>query len=127
MTSIEYAQFILKIKKETIQWKMIDETTAYEVSQLFSGTFTYLLYEALWISDFDMDTITRHLEILYDSNNHFGMIYFIFILANAAEFTIPVQFSEMSANEAIIPFLTAAIIEDWLEYDASKEITEYEG
>ena len=36
MTSIEYAQFILKIKKETMQWKMIDETTAYEVSQLVS-------------------------------------------------------------------------------------------
>ena len=127
MTTYEYAQFILQIKKEAYPPKLIDESAAYETAQLFSGSFTCLLYEALWINDFDMDTITQHLESLYDGNNHFGLIYFIFILANAVEFIIPVQFSEISANEALVPVLSAVIIEDWLEYDSEKDITEYSG
>jgi len=127
MTTNEYAQFILQVKKEITPPHLIDEAAAYEAAQLVSGSFTYLLYEALWMNDFDMDTITQHLESLYDRENHFGLVYFIFILANAAEFIIPVQFTEMSANDALVPVLSAAIIEDWLEYDATSEATEYEG
>jgi hypothetical protein len=86
MTTNEYAHALLWAKKEP---EIIDENAVCEVSQLFSGGFTYLLYEALWMNDFDMDAITQHLESLYGTNNHFGFIYFIFILANAAELTIP--------------------------------------
>ena len=124
MTNHEYAQIILQVKKEPLSAKIADEKAAYEAAQLLSGSFTYLLYEALWMNDFDTDTITQHLESLYDSNNHFGFIYFIFILANAVEFIIPVQFVEMSANDEIVPVLSAAIIEDWLEYDSTSEKTE---
>ncbi|GHV18979.1 hypothetical protein FACS18949_04200 [Clostridia bacterium] len=127
MTANEYAQFVLEVKKETSSTQEIDEVTAYEAAQLISGSFTYPLYEALWINHFDIDTATQHLENLYDSGNHFGLIYFIFILAEAVDFTVPSQFTEMSATDALVPVLAAAIIEDWLEYDSTSEPTEYEG
>ena len=127
MTTNEYAMSILQIKKEVLPPQTVDKTAAYEAAQLFSGSFTYLLYEALWVNFFDMETITQHIESLYDSENHFGLVYFIFILANAAEFNVPVLFTEMSANEALVPFLSAAIIEDWLEYNSTCEASEYTG
>jgi hypothetical protein len=101
-----------------------DEAAAYEVAQLLSGSFVYPLYEALWVNFFDLDTATQHLESLYDSGNHFGLVYFIYILANAVDLTVPAQFTEMSANNALVPALSAAFIEDWLEYDATHEATE---
>jgi len=127
MTTNEYAQTILEVQKETPTKGAVDETAAYEAAQLFSGSFTYTLYETLWENHYDMEAVTNRLESLHDSENHFGLIYFIFILANAVNFIVPVQFSEMSANDRLVPFLSAAIIEDWLEYHANCEPTEYEG
>ena len=126
MTTNEYAQFVLQVKKDVILPEKVDEAAAHEIAQLLSGSFTYLLYEALWMNDFDMGTITKHLEQLYDSNNHFGLVYFIFILANAIDFSIPVQFTEISVNDTLVSILSDAIIEDWLEYNATSEITEYD-
>ena len=103
-----------------------DEAAAYEAAQLVSGSFTYLLYEALWLNDFDLESITEHLESLYDIENHLGLIYFVFILANAAAFPVPAKFTEMSASNALAPILSAAIIEDWLDYAAASEATESE-
>jgi len=125
MTTTEYAQIILQAKQEASTTKPVDEAAALEAAQLISGEFTYLLYEALWTNFFEMDAITRHLERLYDSANYFGLIYFIVILADAVDYSIPPQFTEISANDAFVPFLSAAIIEDWLDYDANCEATEY--
>jgi hypothetical protein len=36
---------------------------------------------------------------------------------------VPAQFTEMSANDTLVPALSAAFIEDWLEYDATHEAT----
>ncbi|MDD4700289.1 MAG: hypothetical protein PHV07_08580 [Oscillospiraceae bacterium] len=127
MTPNEYVQFILQVKKEESSRKAVDEAAAYEVAQLISGNFTYLLYEALWMNHFEMDSITQHLESLHDSKNHFGLVYFIFILANAVDFETPAQFVEMSGQDDLIPFLSSAIIEDWLDYDTNHEETEYDG
>jgi len=52
-----------------------------------------------------------------------GVVYFIFILANAVEFSMPIQFTEMSANDSLVPILSAAIIDDWLEYGETCELT----
>ena len=60
-----------------------------------------------------MATITEHLEAMYDSENHFGLVYFIFILSDAVNFVLPLPFSEMSANDTLVPVLSAAIIEDY--------------
>ena len=127
MTSNEYVQFILQVKKEDSSRKTVDEAAAYEVAQLISGNFTYLLYEALWMNHFEMDSITQHLENLYDSKNHYGLVYFIFIIANAVDFAMPAKFVEMSGQDELIPFLSATIIEDWLDYDTNHEETKYDG
>ena len=127
MTTSEYALTILQVKKDTRKIETKDEASAYEIAQLVSGSFTSPLYEVLWENFYDMDAITEHLENMYDSGNHFGLVYFTFILANAVDFLIPIQFTEMSANESLVPILSAAIIEDWLEYDSTCEATEYEG
>lgn len=124
MTTNEYAEFLLQAKKEAALLPAVDESAACEAAQLLSGSFTYLLYEALWMNNFDMDTITHHLNNLHDSENHFGLVYFIFILTNAVELDVPVYFTEMCANDALVPFLSAAIIEDWLDYDTNSEATE---
>ena len=117
MTANEYIEIILQVKKKLPKQQLNDETAAYEAAQLLSGSLIYPLYDALWVRNFDMDTITQHLESLYDSKNHFGLIYFVFILAEAADVMVPFLFTEMSANEMLIPILSAAIIEDWLEHD----------
>lgn len=84
-----------------------------------------MLYEALWMNHLEINLITHHLESLYDSKNHLGLIYFIFILANAVDFEVPAQFAQISSQDELITFLSAAIIEDWLDYDANHEETEY--
>ncbi|MDR2712848.1 MAG: hypothetical protein LBB91_07025 [Clostridiales bacterium] len=126
MNTYEFIENILQAKKEKLGTIAVDETSAYETAQLVSGSFIYPLYGTLWQFDFDMTAITEHLEYLYDSGNHFGLIYFIFILADAAEFTLPLIFSETSAVDELVPILSAAIIEDWLDYDATSEVVETE-
>ena len=126
MTTSEYIQTVLQEKKGSRVIQTKDEASAYDAAQLISGSFTSPLYEVLWENFYDMDAITQHLESMYDSGNHFGLIYFIFIMANAVEFSIPLQFTEMSANDSLVPILSAAIIEDWLEYDSVCEATEYQ-
>jgi len=74
-----------------------------------------------------MDSISQHLESMCDNENHFGLVYFIVILAEAVDFLLPIQFAEVSANDTFIPILSAAIIDDWLEYDNTCEATKYEG
>ena len=122
MTTYEFIEYLLQAKKENPGTIIVDEAAAYERAQLVSGSFVFPLYGALWQLDFDMTAITEHLEYLYDSGNHFGLIYFIFMLADAADFTLPLLFSETSSNNALVPILSAAIIEDWLDYDATSEV-----
>ena len=122
MTTNEYLDCLLEVKRETQEPKAIDEAAAYEAAQLVSGSFVYPLYGMLWQYDLDMEVITEHLEALYDSGNHFGLVYFIFILSDAVNYVLLRTFSEMSATDVIVPILSAAIIEDWLEYDATSGV-----
>ncbi len=91
------------------------EEVAGEVSQLVSGSFAYALYEHAEQAGIETDSITQHLEELYDSANHFGLIYFIIFFADAVEFTLPKEFIAMSLKNDLAPMLSAAIIEDWLD------------
>ena len=110
MTTSEYVQTLMEVKKDVGKSMVIDEASAFEAAQLISGSFIYPLYESLGKEEFDMPRITQHLEVLYDSNNHHGLVYFIFLLANAVNLIVPIQFTEFSANDALVPFLSAAII-----------------
>jgi hypothetical protein len=110
------------MKNERPDAETKDEAVAYEAAQLISGSFTYQLYSVLWANFFDMETITGHLEAMYDSGNHFGLVYFIFMLAEAVDYTLPRTFAQICATDALVPVLSAAIIEDWLDYDATSEV-----
>ena len=112
MTTTEYIHSILQIKNDTPLSQPIDEVAAFEAAQLISGSLTYPLYEELWANFFDMEAVTEHLENLYDSGNYFELVYLIVMLAEAVEFIMPIEFTEMSAMDAYVLVLAVAIIED---------------
>ena len=122
MTANEYIQTIFDVEGEMDTITDVDEDAAYEVAQLVSGGFTYLLYEAVWTNHIDIKSVTRHIEALYESGNHFGLVYFVFLLSNSVELGIPLQYSEMTANFPLVPILSAAVYEDWMECVAVYEI-----
>jgi len=126
MTTNEYAQIILESQNIKPTTEKVDEAAAYEAAQLVSGSFTLTLFETMCESNYDMEATKQRLESLFDSENHFGLVYFIFILANAVDITVPIQFSEMSANDRLVPFLSSAIIDDWMDYDLTYDPSDYE-
>jgi len=114
MTTSEYLELFMMSRKEQAL-KLNDEESAYEIAQLTSGSFVYALYDNLLQFDIEEDAVAEHLEHLYDTGNHFGLIYFIVMLADATGFALPKTFIEMSLNDDLVPILSAAIIEDWLD------------
>ena len=127
MTNYEYIEYLLHVKgleKSEENISTADDVfkeAAFEAAQLISGSFTYQFYESLWLNEYPMDTITSHLEILYDKSDFHGFIYFMILLADSADFTLPIKFYEMSVQDRAIPKLSAAVIEDWLEYNNEYE------
>ena len=127
MTTYEYIEYLLQVKNSEksedgitppgVAW----EKAAFEAAQLVSASFTYRFYETLWLRDFPMEAITSHLEAMYDKSDFHGVIYFLVLLADSIDFTFPIRFYEMSMQDKIIPLLSAAVIEDWLEYDNEYE------
>ena len=63
-----------------------------------------------------MDEVTEHLEMLCDTGNHFGLLYFIFMLTDAVNESLPAQFAELTTNHATAPYLASALMEDWLDF-----------
>ena len=116
MTTHEFSQFILNNKNKSLAMP-IDESAAKEVAQLISGSLIYRLYENLIANDYDMDIMTEHMEMLFDTENHFALLYFVFILCNAVDEELPEQFEHMTTNVNLVPYLSAAIIEDWLDFN----------
>ena len=114
MTTSEYLELFMVAKKETVA-KPTDERSAYDIAQLTSGSFVFSLHEVLSKADMEMDMIAEYLENLYDSEDSFGLIYFIMMLADATGFSLPRTFIEMSLNDDLIYVLSAAIIDDWLD------------
>ena len=127
MITYEYIEYLLQVKNSD---KSEDDVTppgnawekaAFEAAQLVSGSVTYRFYETLWLRDFPMEAITSHLEAMYDKSDFHGFIYFLVLLADSIDFKFPAQFYEMSMQDKMIPLLSAAVIEDWLEYDNEYE------
>ena len=115
MTTHGFTQFLLKDREQS-QAELIDEAAAKDVAQLISGSLVYRLYESLVTNDYDMDAVTGHLEMLFDTENHFALIYFAFMLCDATNEALPERFEGMAADPFLIPYLSAAIIEDWLDF-----------
>jgi len=122
MITTEFVQNIIDEKQGNKTSKDICEASAYEIAQLLCGSFIYPLYGALWIEHCDLDSITEHLTSLHESDNHYGLIYFIVLLADMVEHDIPLIYSQMSASDKYVPILSATIIEDWIEYHETSEV-----
>jgi hypothetical protein len=120
MTTHEFAQFILGMRAQSPA-EVVDETAIQEVAQLVSGSLIYRLYESLIVNDYDMDELTEHLEMLCDTQNPFGLLYFVFMLTDATNTALPAQFAELTANRTTAPYLASALIEDWLDFHGDYE------
>ena len=120
MNTQEFTQFVLSVEAHT-PTEQIDEPAVKEVAQLVSGSLLYRLYEKLVISDYDMDEVTEHLEMLCEVENYFGFIYFVFMLTDATNEELPAQFAELAANRAAVPYLASAIMEDLLDFHGDYE------
>ena len=99
----------------------LDEAAAYEASSLISGSFVYNLHRALWLEGLTMQAVTDRLESLYDNGEYRAFLYLVFLMASIVELDLPEPLGEIAANEAAVPVLAAAIIEDWLEIDGEYE------
>jgi hypothetical protein len=115
MTTHEFAQFILHARTQSLAGPM-DESAVKDVAQLISGSLIYHLYESLITNDYDPDEVTKHLETLCDTGNHFGVLYLVFILTDAVNESLPDQFVELTANHTTAPYLASALTEDWLDF-----------
>lgn len=127
MTIYEYVEILLRVKNSKILENDITppdndwESAAFEAAQLVSGSFTYRFYETLWLSGHPMEAVMSHLEVMHDKSDFHGFIYFLVLLADSIDFKFPIQFYEMSMQDRMMPLLSAAVIEDWLEYDNEHE------
>jgi hypothetical protein len=72
MTTSEYARYLFG--DPTITEESIDEEAVYEAASLVSGSFLYKLYELLWLNDYPMESLTEHLESLYDNKEYHGVL-----------------------------------------------------
>ena len=118
MTTSEFIEYLLTEEQSE---RTIDEKAAYEAASLVTGSFVYNLYELLWLNDLSVPAITAHLQKMYDGNENRALLYFVVLLANAIEFALPSEFFKMSVKEQIVPILSAAFIDDWLEVDNEYE------
>ena len=116
MTAYEIVETILQIRKERKDDIMLDEAAINELSELVCGSFIYQLYENLWQNFLDVEVITDHLKYLYENDKHFGLVYFILLLAEAIDYVIPHEYIKMSTINLHIPILSDAVISDWLYY-----------
>ena len=121
MTTHDFSQHILENKKR-LSAKPTDETAIKDMAQLISGSLVYRLYENLIANDYDMDAVTEHFEMLCDTQNHIGLLYFVFILCDAVDEALPKNFESMTANSDFAPYLSAAILEDWFDFHGDYEI-----
>jgi len=118
MTALEFSKLAIQ---NNINSQQINETAAKELAQFISGSMVYQLYELLAANDFEMKAVKEHLETLYDTQNHFGFIYFIVLLSEAVELYLSDQFFNMATDNALVPILSAAFIEDWLDFHEDYE------
>ncbi len=116
MTNQEYLTYILGGDFHEQQIPLDDDATK-ELAGLVSGSFIYRLYEKLVIHEYSIPAITSHLEMLNDTGNYFGLLYFMFMLSETVDEPLPPQYADLTTNHHTAPFLASALFEDWVDYD----------
>lgn len=119
MTVSEYVEYLFF--HSDVKESPIDGAYDFHAANLLSRSLVYPLYERLYDKDLPMETITDHLEAIYNKKDHYGLLYLIIMMAENAAVEIPKQFYEFSVQENRVPLLSAAIIEDWFDMAASYE------
>ena len=59
MTTSEFVECLMQVKREVSPAKTVDEAAANETAQLVSGSIVYPLYGTLWQYGYDMDIINE--------------------------------------------------------------------
>jgi len=93
-----------------------DEPVAIEVAQLISGSLVYRLYTGMIANEYDMDMTTEYLEMLHEAQDHFGLLFFVFMLCDATNTELPERFLEVAANPSLVKYLADAMLADWLDF-----------
>ena len=114
MTSREYLDELFRDETGADNVAPCSDKAAGEFTQLVSGSFVPVLVELLWLEFHDLERITDHLEQLYDTGQHYGVVYLAYILANSVDLIIPLQFAEASSRADLIQPMAEALLEDWL-------------
>ncbi|MDR1892200.1 MAG: hypothetical protein LBQ48_04260 [Oscillospiraceae bacterium] len=114
MTKEELSRFITTVGDSGATRKLYEEAVK-EVAGLISGCLVFRLCRAIRSSGHHPHAITAHLEMLWGNNNHFGLVYFIALLAGGTGTDLPGQFVEFAAAESFVPYLAAALMDDWLD------------
>jgi hypothetical protein len=120
MTTENFARYVAEFGDNNLA-REVDAESAKEVAQLISGSLVYRLYEALERMDFNIAAVTAHLEMLRDSGNPFGLVYFVFMLAESANVALPERFAEAAVTAVLVPYLSAALVADWLDFNEDYE------
>jgi hypothetical protein len=120
MIAYDFSMALLNVKPYP-RGEVIDEAAAKDVAQLISGSLIYRLYERLAALDYDMEAVIEQLELLCDTQNPYGLIYLVFILSDAANVELPEWFAEVTANPSLVPYLSSALIEDWIDFHGDYE------
>jgi hypothetical protein len=126
MTTYEIIETLLQAKKEKGISEKHNDAAIFETAQLVSGSIVFPLYGALWANYFDMESTTKHLEALHDSEDYIGLAYFIILLADAVDYELPPVYFATCTFDTHVKALSDAIISDWLDYDENSATEEIE-
>ena len=120
MTTHEFALYLMG-KGTLPSTPRVDDEAVKETAHLISGSLIYRLYASMVASDYDMEAATEHLKLLHDTQNHYGMIYLVFILCDATDEELSERFAEFAATAAFVPYLADAFLADWLDFHEDYE------
>jgi len=120
MTAANFTRYIAEFG-DNRPTREVDDESAKEVTGLISGSLVYRLYEATSKMNYDMDATTAHVAMLHNNDNHFGLVYFILMLAESANVELPERYAETAVTAALVPYLSSAIMEDWLDFHEDYE------
>ncbi|MDR1001987.1 MAG: hypothetical protein LBL82_01770 [Oscillospiraceae bacterium] len=120
MTNYEFTQLLLS-KPTDERITASEENDVKEIATLISGNLVYRLYENLIKQDYEMNSLTEYIEMLSDSKNAFGIVYLFYMLSDAVCVTLPEQFADFAGKVPYVPYLAAALVDDWLDFHADYE------
>jgi len=120
MTTYEFTQFVAENMVQQPS-PLPEKSAAIEIAHLISGSLIYRLYASMIANEYDMDMTTEYLNMLHSQDNHFGLLFYIFMLCDATNTELPERFTEAVTNPFLAPFLSDAMLADWIDFHDAYE------